>query len=65
MSEPAKHCNNCRYSFRSIERDLYGKNGVRLIQHCRSAEYNSPAYTKAMLLADWGRGCCRFWQAKN
>lgn len=63
MSETEKHCDTCEYSYYETIGEAFVPGGVK-IQHCGSAEYNSPEYTAEMLLKDWGRGYCRFWAPK-
>lgn len=61
MTEIKKHCDTCRYSCRVKGIYAAAMSGGSEIQRCLSPDYNSPAYTSAMLLEDWGKGHCRFW----
>ncbi len=63
MKETAKSCDNCRFAYWQIERDSVRGNSIR--QHCRNPSYNSPEYTQEMMLEDWTKGCCRFWESSG
>lgn len=39
-----------------------GQRGKR--QHCNNPNYNSAAYSRKMLMEDWGR-FCRFWAPRQ
>ena len=46
------------------EHNAYIQGGVET-QHCRNPIYNSEAYTHEMLLEDWDKGYCRYWNPKK
>ena len=55
-----KKCSNCRFSYAA--QDFSGRAKG---QNCSSQKYNSPDYTNEMLMEDWNKGHCRFWEAKE
>lgn len=61
MKEVEKHCNTCRWSY--MEKEINGKAESEVVnrQYCSHEIYTSPAYTHEMLMAEIGRGYCRFW----
>jgi len=61
LKETAKSCDNCCFSYWQIETGRSGR-GSSIRQHCHSASYNSPEYTQEMILEDWAKGYCRFWE---
>ena len=62
-TNPLKNCDTCRHSFDQIE-ETSGGAAVRR-QHCDSPDYNAPSYTEEMMLEDWDRGYCRFWEPRT
>lgn len=53
-----RHCDKCKYSYKEMEHGI-------LTQFCNNSDYNSCDYTHEMLMEDWGKGHCRFWEAKE
>ncbi len=62
MNEMKKSCCNCHFSCYRKDISRHPAIGV-LRQHCTNRDYNSPAYTEEMYLADFRNGCCRYWRA--
>ena len=55
-----KHCDTCKFIYQAIN-----FNNEDIGQHCNNVYYNSPDYTNKMLLEDWEKGHCRYYERKE
>lgn len=64
MAEDQKHCNTCKFSYFAKEANAHSETGYDILQKCSNEKYNSGHYNKRMLISDWGKDHCRFWEPK-